>query len=106
MSRHRQSRPESEDRMRHINRDELVELAATAGFTLAEAEVDQFLLLSENMFQGLDRVERLADPPASRVVDAIRDPGRKARSEEDPLNAITRWCTARAKSPEGPLAGV
>jgi len=36
---------------------------------------------------------------ALETVDADRDPGRPPTSDEDPLNAIVRWCSVRARQP-------
>lgn len=92
--------------MRRINRGELPELAEAAGFRLAEGEVDEFFVLTEAMFESLDRVEQLPDAEMGRLEDILRDPGQRPSRQSDPFNAITRWCSVRARQHDGPLSGV
>jgi amidase len=52
---------------------------------------------------SFDRVDEL-DVPTVPLRHVHRDPGRPPRLEEDPFNAVVRFCDVRGAS-EGPLAG-
>jgi amidase len=91
--------------MRHIRKNELQEFAAKAGFTLDPEELDEFYLLTEAQFGTLDRFETLPEEPPRRAATVIRDAGRRPTPEEDPLNAITRWCRVKGTGAGGLLAG-
>ena len=88
-----------------IRPEELHELAASWGFTVAEDEAEQLLAVAEAVFQAYDLLE---SQPASVVepLSAVRDPGRAPADGEDPLNAIVRFCRVRAEAGEGVLAGL
>lgn len=58
----------------------------------------------EGVLNILEGVEEREDTPP--LVDAVREPGRRPEPDEDPLNAIVRYCTVRAETADGPLAGV
>jgi amidase len=93
---------------RHIRKEELQEFARRALFSLPEDQVEAFHAMTEEMFEGFDRFERLPDPP-NEWVPANRDAGRRPAGDEDPCNAVVRWCSVKATDPAaaaGPLAGV
>ncbi len=88
-----------------IRPDELHELAASWGFTVADDEAEQLLAVAEAVFQAYDFLD--SQPPAVvEPVAATRDPGRPPTKGEDPLNAIVRFCNVRAESAEGLLSGL
>ncbi|HEY1367275.1 MAG TPA: amidase family protein [Gaiellaceae bacterium] len=83
--------------------DELKRLAGEHGFAIRPDEEAQYAILADAILGILDGLEaqEAADPGP---VEATRDPGRPADREEDPLNAIVRWCSVSADV-EGPLSG-
>jgi amidase len=88
-----------------IRPEELHELAASWGFTVADDEAEHFLAVAEAVFQAYDLLESQPSAVAEPVA-AVRDPGRVPVEGEDPLNAIVRFCRVRAEGAEGPLAGL
>lgn len=89
--------------IRRIRREELQAVARRAGFSIGDAEVDEFHRLSEAMFDLLEPFD-LAAPAAIPNVPASREPGRRPAAGEDPCNAVVRWCSVSARD-EGRLAG-
>jgi amidase len=92
--------------MRHIRRGELQVYAGRAGFRLDEHELDQFNILTEAMFQALERFDGLMAPEPRLGPATLRQAGRRPFSKEDPLNAIARWCRVKSEDSEGPLTGL
>jgi amidase len=90
--------------VRRIERSELDTLAGEWQFTLEEAELDAFHDLTGYVADLLDGLEELEAPPAVNAA-AARDPGRKPLAEEDPFNAIVRWCSVKADA-GGALSGL
>lgn len=87
-----------------IRPEEVHELARSWGFAVDDAEAEQLLAIADAVFEafdGLEAQERAAEPP----VEALRDPGRRPTPDEDPLNAIVRFCRVRADAAEGVLSG-
>ncbi len=85
-------------------------IAHQAGvFDLSETEAEQFRLMSDVVLGVIDTVDRSAftssglDP--TRTATADRDAGRRATSDDDPYNAIVRWCRVTPAS-GGPLEGM
>jgi amidase len=83
--------------------DELDELTREWGFTIDEAEVAEYLDLTEYLLGVIDDVAERPSPPADNI-PATRDPGRRPEPGEDPLNAVVRWCRVASEG-EGILAG-
>jgi amidase len=73
-----------------MTRTDLGRLAESAGFRIADAEVGEYLALSEYLIGFLD--ELAVDRAAPAAPPAGRDPGRAPDQGEDPLNAVVRWC--------------
>jgi amidase len=90
--------------VRRLRREELAYYAQLANWTLAESEVDEYLTMTEAMFDSIDMLDAQPAPPPARA-DALRDPGRVPLPGEDPYNAVIRWCNVKAAKPKGPLAG-
>jgi amidase len=89
--------------MRRLSKSELRDYAPDGVFTFTDAELDEYHQLTEFIFDIVEGVE--ATPPAPiENVEAQRDPGRRPTPEEDPLNAIIRWCSVKAPR-DGLLAG-
>ena len=87
-----------------IQPDELDELARSWGFSVEPEEAEQLLVVAEAVFQSFDLLES-QQPASTAPVDAVREPGRPPGADEDPLNAIVRFCRVRAESHEGVLSG-
>jgi amidase len=87
-----------------IEPDELHELARSWGFSVEETEAEQLQEVTEAVFQAFDLLDS-QEPALVQSVDAVRDPGRRPGREEDPLNAIVRFCRVRADGSEGVLSG-
>ncbi len=82
---------------------ELHELARSWNFAVDEGEAEQLLAVAEAVFQAFDLLESQEAAPVEPV-EAVRDPGRAAGNDEDPLNAIVRFCRVRAEGHEGVLS--
>jgi amidase len=89
--------------LRRLSRTELQRYARKARFRIDDAEVDEYLILSEAMFDALDQFNAVA---TSAVINtpALREPGRRPTPQEDPFNAIIRWCRVKSEC-EGLLSG-
>jgi amidase len=70
---------------------QIFELAGRFKIPIDESETTQYEELAEFIIGIIDGLESLA--PATGHVDNVRDAGRAATREEDPLNAIARWCS-------------
>jgi amidase len=81
--------------LRRAQPRELEELAATWHFAFTDGELDEFVELTDWLADTVEQLDRL---PATRreVLKAERDPGRRATPEDDPYNAVVRWCRVRA----------
>ena len=82
-----------------ISRDDFDELARRWGFSIDDAEAEAYRDLLERVLTVVDDVEPSAAAPPPR------DAGRPPQTDEDPLNAVVRWCRVQEKQ-EGPLAGM
>jgi amidase len=78
---------------------ELNDLAGRWGFSVDAGDAEAYRELLEGVFSVIDDVEPSAAAPTSR------DAGRRPQADEDPLNAVVRWCRVQEKQ-EGPLAGM
>src|SRR6266498_2724902 len=89
---------------RRLDKTELEQYAQKAGFSLERGgQLEELLIVCEGLFDTLDTLERIEHPPTPNVL-ALRDMGRRATPEEDPLNAVVRWCSVKADR-DGRLAG-
>jgi amidase len=76
-------------------------------FPLQDDEVEQYEILTAGLFDLLDDLDvplTADDLPLSRSGSASRDAGHTSTPQDDPLNAIVRWCQVRGES-EGQLSG-
>lgn len=89
--------------MKRLSKSELRDHVPAGVFTFTDAELDEYFRLTEFIFDLLEPLEATPPPPAGNI-EATREPGRRPTPEEDPLNAIIRWCRVKA-SGEGLLAG-
>jgi amidase len=89
---------------RRIRRTELNELAQEWHFSLDEKELDDFHTLTEYISDTTDGVAALPQP-APQNVPAVRDPGHPPGDDEDPYNAVVRWCSVKLEGAEGVLSG-
>ena len=90
--------------LRRLGVDELKALAAEARFELERAEEGEFKTIADAIFDTLDTLDR-QESPAVPSAGAERDPGHLPTRDEDPLNAIVRWCRVRSDGAQGVLAG-
>lgn len=89
--------------LRRIRREEVPELARVAGFAIDEAEVDEFVALTDRMSELMDPFVDEPFPEPSNA-EARRGEVRRATPADDPLGAIVHWCSVRADT-EGPMSG-
>lgn len=80
--------------LRRVRRSELNELAADWHFRFDESDLDEFHVLTGFTAGLLDELEARSSA-APVVAKATRDVGREAGREEDPYNAIVRWCSVK-----------
>jgi amidase len=89
--------------LRRITRKELKDYAKTAGFTIDDAEVDEFLSLTDGIAEIMDPfVDEPFPPPVN--AKAFRGGVRRPTPDDDPLNAVIHWCSVRPDF-EGSLSG-
>ena len=88
-----------------IDPSELPELARGWGFEPSADEAGELLAVAEAVFSVLDMLDE-QEPELPAPVEAVRAAGERPRPEEDPLNAIVRWCRVRAEECEGILSGL
>jgi amidase len=89
--------------MRRIRREELEKVAQSVGFTIGEAELDEFMTLAGPMMENLEAVEGAGDSGVP-VPRAVRGEVRRPTVADDPLNAVIHWCSVKSTE-DGPLAG-
>ena len=89
--------------LRIPSREEIQHLAQTMGFTLSAAETEAYAALMPGVFNLLNQLEQLPEPPPPRIFPA-RQPGSRPAPEDDPFNAIVQRCAIQG-SFSGPLAG-
>jgi amidase len=83
--------------------DELPALAAAWGLKPDPDEMRELAAVAGAVLGILEGVQEREDAPPR--LDAVREPGDRPAANEDPLNAIVRVCTVRARHAEGPLTG-
>ena len=70
---------------------------------LTETEVEEFAAAIEETLAGYERLDELSAPePPVEFTD--RDPGHRPGPDEDPLNAVVRYCRVEGAD-DGPLSG-
>ncbi len=89
--------------MRPPGRDDLLAAAAVNHFELSEQDLEHLLPMMGPIFQRLDQLDLMPEP-GPQLKYCYRDPGRRPRLEEDPLNAILRRCSVKGAA-SGKLAG-
>lgn len=89
--------------MKRIARDELAALAAEGHLSFDEQELTEFEAIANGVLAGVADVEDLLREEYP-VHDNRRWAGRRPTADEDPLNAIVRWCDVEPTG-EGPLSG-
>ena len=90
--------------LRRVRRSELNELAAEWSFEFDDSELDEFHTLTNYVADLLDQVDE-RPAPAPQVAKARREVGTAPEPDQDPCNAIVRWCNVSAEV-DGPLTGV
>lgn len=85
------------------SRDDLAAISDRFGLALTSDDLDAFHGLADVMLAGLDPTD--IDPPPAPDAAARRSPGPRPTPEQDPLNAVVRWCDVTPRA-EGPLTGL
>ena len=91
--------------LRRIGPDELRELGRAWHMELDPAEAEQLGLIADDVLAVLDPLAAPAGP-AAEPVPAVREAGARPAFDEDPLNAVVRWCRVKAHEPGDALAGL
>jgi amidase len=89
--------------VRRPDLDELRRLAAEHRFQIRPDEEEDFLALAEAILGVIDEIE--ARDTTDPVIPADRDPGSPPSGDDDPYNAIVRWCRVEAPGTGGLLTG-
>ena len=82
---------------------DLQEMAQANHFELNDEELASFQEMIPGMLQSYERVYQMPDPREPNKYPE-RDPGRRPSREDDPFNAIIRYCSLRGAA-SGKLAG-
>lgn len=85
------------------SRDDLNAISDRYGLALSDGELDAYTGMAEVMLAGIDPTD--LDPPPGPDAAARRSPGARPTPEQDPLNAVVRWCDVTARE-DGPLSGL
>lgn len=89
--------------LRPPTREQLVAYAARQQLEIGADEVDGYLAAITSSLQLFDALEELPEPRVA-LKHLHRDPGWTPTAEEDPHNAVIRFCEVRG-APDGALAG-
>ena len=90
--------------LRRPTADDLLEAAALNNLDPTAEEIDVYLSMIPEFFEALEALDQM--PIEEPVVKgAVRDPGIRPSSKEDPLNAIVRRCSVKGPS-SGKLDGI
>jgi amidase len=89
--------------LRKPSTEDLRRLAAANHFEITHEEVDAYGSLIPEMFVALDSLDQ-APSNLPEIMYRDRDPGRRPRRQDDPLNAIVRRCSVKGAR-SGKLAG-
>lgn len=90
--------------LRRISSEQLPGLAAAWQLNPDPDEIRELAAVADGVLDILEGVQDREDLPP--LVDAVRDPGRPPEPDQDPLNAVVRYCTVRAHDVDGPLSGM
>ena len=105
--------------LRRLAKHDIADLARRVGwFTLSDADTEDYAVLSSAILDLLDEVDgalpgqsrasddSLGDTSAGPATGAVdRHAGRRPLHDEDPFNAIVRWCRVQRVDASGPLKG-
>jgi amidase len=83
--------------------EQVAEYAQRHGLTLSATELEEAGAFIAGTLQGIDRLEEL-EPSPPPLKHFYRDPGRAPLPDEDPYNAVIRFCDVRGAA-DGPLSG-
>src|SRR3954469_10841790 len=89
---------------RRIERSEINGLASDWLFDIPQIERDEFKFLSDYITDVVDELSTVPDPDIQPLTGK-RDAGRPPNLDEDPYNAVVRWCSVCDEGAEGPLQG-
>jgi amidase len=90
--------------LRRPTPDQLRAIGEQEHLDLTPEEAEAYASVLDGVLGTLDRLDEL-DPGTRPLRWTDRDPGRRPNAEEDPYNAVVRWCRV-AGATEGPLAGL
>lgn len=90
--------------LRRPSKADLATLSSKRYLRLTEAELDDLYELVCDNLTLYDELEQYPDPVRT-VVPAVRVPGRRLTTEEDPLNAVVRTCSVKLPGAKGKLSG-
>jgi amidase len=90
--------------MKRLSRRTLRNYLPRDVFTIADEELGEYLRVAEVVFDALEPFAA-ASGTAGPNIEATRELGRKPTEDEDPYNAIVRWCRVKAEE-EGILSGM
>lgn len=85
------------------SRDDLVEISERIGLRLSPGELDAYQGMAEVMLATVDATD--VDPPPAPDAAARRAAGPRPTRDQDPLNAVVRWCDVTPRG-SGPLTGL
>jgi amidase len=89
---------------RRPTRSELEHVADVWRMSLSDAELETIAGLADELLGTAEEVAALAPP--SPHAPGRRDAGRRPTPDEDPYNAIIRWCDVELEGAEGLLSGM
>jgi amidase len=98
------SQVDGEPMLRRVEASEIEDIARAWHFKLDKGSRAELHTLTEFAYDVLNTLFELPEPEPEPV-PAQRDAGRAATREEDPYNAVVRWCSVRIDGAEGPLTG-
>lgn len=91
--------------LRRPSDTDLIDIGERYHLHLTEDELDVMVELVSAVMEGYDELEQYPDP-LREVMPAVRIPGARPGSDEDPCNGVVRNCSVKAVgSAKGPLAG-
>jgi amidase len=91
--------------LRRPSKSELIEIGERSHVNLTEAELEVVQAMIAVNMDSYDLLDQMPDPVRA-VTPAVRVPGARPSREDDPLNAIVRWCDVKAVNiGKGPLSG-
>ena len=82
--------------VRRPSPSDIQDLGSRYGLQLSAQEVDEYTQLVGGMMGAFDALDQFPDP-VREVTPAVRTVGGRPTPDEDPLNAIVRWCDVKAQ---------